>query len=245
MKKIFTLIAYIIICISCKKEIKVNTLDHVVTVVCDETDSMPLYPSKTFADEVFHFKENSLESFKIRLTSISDLRINAAHEIEILNELKSSALNTYDAVDWRENYLYFLKDSIQKSIALTYQQKNKKSKKYSEVAFTICNEIRWLAQQQSCDKRMYVFSDLLENSSAFSIYTNPQTSQIKAYEKSIHDFFITENLSKKSLQNIQIFFVYVPRNTNEDVLFYKMYSLYKNVLGQHHIKVELKTTNTF
>ena len=108
---------------------------------------------------------------------------------------------------------------------------------YSTIWLPIVEEIQMLGKDSINSKVLYIFSDLRENSTWFSLYRNTDVDQLLHKPQEVEALFLekAERITKTS--NLQVVVVYEPTTREEDRAFIQMRTLYEKVFNTLEIPI--------
>ena len=209
---------------------KTKTIE--ISVLRDVTDSELAKPDINDLYTLYGLEHDKWNGGKFRFSNLSDVSLNYTSEIELLPEqaLFSNEIERGAKLDkFRTEIESTLSKAGEDSIGRTH----------SAVYEPIANELEQLSKSKSEKRILIVYSDLLENKPAFSVYRNqnPGTKKPDADIVS-REFKIRHPLP--SIAGIAVYFIFQPANERDDEAFHFMSGIYQKLLEEKGATVYIK-----
>lgn len=228
MKKLVIYVGLVMLLESCS-----NSPSGVRVVVLNDITEVDFVarpePSKII-DE-FGLESDKWKSVLFRYSTISDISINREYE----KSLKGEYTLTGNELQRKKVVAEFVRevDSVL-SISNDVSPRN-----FSSIWKPLVKEIADLQRDTITPTKIFLYSDLRENSSFWSSY---RKSDIEKYNKdfeSVKKLFLDQVTElKKGTNNINVVVVYEPRTPVEDGHYQRMVRLYKALFSELELSVE-------
>lgn len=233
MKKIQFILTTIIIllCSSCDTQQEVMPKQVFVSAVVDITDTMLIKPTTTSLIAQFSNTELAYDALTIKLSFITDLSINPIIKVAIPNYIDLEKINTNDDILFRKKAIERFKKKLKDTLNY-FNNTATSSINNSECFKSVCNVFNDKEFQEADTKRIFIYTDLIENGELFKYYSNPNISInqiIKVFENT--------RMLPNTLPNTKVYFIYQPKNKVDDGRYSKMYSVYKTMLEKRGAEV--------
>jgi len=233
MKKYILLLILIFVC--CGKQSEKS--QNVVSVLSDTTEDTFLAKiNDTILISKLGVNQNIWEDYRFRFGSLNSLVHNKreAFYLEQENALLGNELQ-------RKHKVKLFKTQISKLLA----QSNNKEDSNSSIWLPLIEEIKALQQLPNAKSTLYLFSDLQENTSWFSIYNPKDKFQLEKNSSKIVALFLKQlDEQKNNNSQLKVVVVFQPRNQDEDESFTLMKGLYKKLFNHLNIPIEFTSNLT-
>lgn len=233
MKKYILLLILIFVC--CGKQSEKS--QNVVSVLSDTTEQTFLAKlNDTILVSKLGVNQNIWEAYRFRFGSLNSLFHNKreAFYLEKENALLGNELQ-------RKHKVKLFKTQISKLLT----QSNNKEDSNSSIWLPLIEEIKALQQLPNANSTLYLFSDLQENTSWFSIYNPKDKDQLEKNSSKIVELFLRQLDEQKSNNTqVKVVVVFQPRNQDEDASFTLMKGLYKKLFNHLDIPIEFTSNLT-
>ena len=200
-----------------------------LTVMRDITDTH--VSELKVADIVSIFNMNKWDGANFRFVDITDVTYNHTYEkkIEPENEWMGNELDRNKKVKQFYSEISQVLDTVKtESIG----------KDNSSVYIPIAHELNRLSQSTSQKRILLIYSDLIENTDQFSLYSKNNLTLLKTNPKVAQEYF--ENLTPlNNLGGIRIFFVFQPTDIDTDEQYKLISGFYKNLFESKGATVEI------
>jgi hypothetical protein len=169
---------------------------------------------------------------EFRYSILSSINYNVQHDCSL-----SSEVSLFGNEPQRKNLVKSFKNSVCHILDSSKYQNNED---YSSIWEPLVKEILTL-QKKEIPYTLYVFSDLLENSSWFSFYRSKDQKKLRNNPQKIVQLYLSKanGLIKNSQVNVIV--IYQPKNVKEDADYQKIVSLYQQVFDELEIPISFKT----
>lgn len=117
----------------------------------------------------------------------------------------------------------------------------KRSQKESIIYKALVQELNYLKSFPGTKKRFWIFSDLRENNSLFSIYTDKAKHLLQTNIDSVRLIFLHAE-KPTDLQGISIDFIHQVQSRQENTEFLKMAGLFQNIFTNAGAEVKISAT---
>lgn len=200
------------------------------SVLRDETDKQL---AEVSADAIYKqfglFKEQAKWNGAIfRYSTISDVSFNKVTQASILPE-NPWLSNTLDRTTQLENF----RNEMFKPFSNTGDTG---TKMHSSVYLPIARELKRLSESKSEVRRLYIYSDLMENRPDLSFYKEEQFKMLTEYPEYVLKKF-EEWQPLPTLQGIEVHLIYQPADVSADRYFRVVSEFYGKMLEAKGAKV--------
>jgi hypothetical protein len=244
MKKIFITIIALTLLLSCNKKDKAIPKSITVAAIVDITDPLVLYPNPDAILRLYGFdKEKNTEAF-FRLCLITDRQINTTEDFHLGNGITTEADNKIDDPQFRQKLILAYYKTIRKSITdFTVINRKDSSLRYSECFKNITRQLSEMKQKHATENTLLIFSDLQENTEFFSNYAKQGKDLLYNHSEKLVAIFDKTKLLPDDLKGFNIFFLFQPKNRNEDKAYVAMTTIYKSLLEKRNARVTITASN--
>lgn len=230
MKKI-RLISILILLAACgKQDFKGADTVADITVLHDLTDTFVLAPQVMPILSLYDFVGNKNKAALFRYVLITDKQLNPVHEITIDDGSCTEEMNTGDELYHRELLVQAYMRHVQQSMnefAVAYPVT---PLSHSECYATIAHELELMSKRPSTQKTLIVFSDLNENTDAFSFYRAKDSVLLRTDPQKVTKVLNKYRPLPNDLRGVVVYFVYSPEDREADKAFRKWIAVYKRML---------------
>jgi hypothetical protein len=220
------LLAHIYIMCSCSTPPSSDT-----GLLADVTDTLNALPDSNEVRKGMALTNDRWASSTFALEIISDVGYNPRHECSIasadplLGNLNDRNRELEQFWNCYESAWKLLNDSVGRESSTVYQP--------------IVRELNRLAKSTATSRKLLVFSDLNENSSVFSVHTKKDFDLLKKDPNAVLEKLSQKGKLPPSLTGIEVFFVYHPKNPEDDERFSLMANLFSDALTMRGAKVTI------
>lgn len=215
-----------------------------ITVIYDITDSLKSIPLPEPILSLHDFESDQGQAANFRMVLVTDKLLNPTEEIHIDDEISGERNNTNDEVDYRQSIVLAYYDAVRRAITdFDKHYTSGTSIKHSECFATIASELELLANSNASQKVLLIFSDLQENSGAFSCYTPQGQYLLQNNQEKVARLLLSRHSLPDNLQGTTIYFVYNPATREEDIRFAEMFRIYKQLLHARGARVIVQASN--
>ncbi len=242
--KIYQLIIIFFSILSCNTgEEKGYSESTAVSTLLDITDKHALIPDETPILNLYNMKANKDHEAIYRCTYTTDKAYNPVGICILKSKAETDAENTTDDVFHREKCVLNFYEGVKQEI----KQRNTESSHdtilaHSECLKTIAMELHTLTELRYKRKFLLVYSDLSENSRIFNCYKMGNDNPELLFKK-VAKVFSGTQLLPKSLTGITIYFIYQPKDRQEDTRYQIMSDVYRRLLEERGATVIITTTS--
>lgn len=195
-----------------------------VAIVIDKTNQMPAFPDAKEIVSQLGLTANPWPGIKITATYASDRDINDVMEVTLDAENQWSG-----NLDLRKAQIKLLTRQLQQCLdSMRYAG----ACPHSIVYRAIARQANRLADSNTAQRYLLVYSDLVENDINLNFY-NPQTlARLKASPGSIEKQ-LTAELLLKSLKGLQVWFIYSPASFAQNNSYMLIADYYSRLFSVH------------
>lgn len=225
--------------ISCRQEQAKPTSSLGITVLNDVTDPRMIKPDAEFPLALCELDKEKNKAVFFRLTSTTDMLLNPAWELYLSTAAMMEKENSTDDPYFREKHVLAFYDKVRQVTENNNTNAIDSTRyKHSECFRSICREIELLQKKKWTSSILIIYSDLQENSDIENMYNQDtiDTAKIK------QDFSKTKLLSG-NLSRLSAYFIFQPKNREEDKRFMAMYEIYQKLLEEKGANVFLQSGN--
>ncbi len=199
-------------------------------ILIDVTDAVV---AKIEVDKIFaelQIAKHPYEGINITIAPISDMRVNQERHINM------PATNYYNG---NENVRKEDAEKLQQEVAQkTNDITANPYRSQSKILTNVIHYANLLSQSEAEKKVMFIYSDLIENSSQANLYRGYDKSLLlndpEAYIKNLGDLKIND------LTGITIIIIHQPKDTNEDEIYQALSEVYQKIFSEKGAAVEFK-----
>lgn len=207
-----------------------NAYDYEITVTIDRTGSHSIsMPERSTIQQAFPPNRDLWKGYLFRLASLSDVDLNIIYEAKIKPEC-SIAGNVYDRKKQMEKFNEELDSAISNLLSEPVGTPS------SSIYIPITKELSRLAGSKARNKRLIIFSDLLEETSLLEFDRKKTLAQLKQNPDSIAGILSME-AELPPLDGIEIYIVYRPVNSDDSDRHRIISRFYKNLFEKNGAKV--------
>ncbi len=195
-----------------------------ISVLSDITDSLSAKPDTSAILTYYDLENQKWNGAVFRFSTISDVSLNKykIRDLETAIELLSSELD-------RDKAIRKFKSDI--TSVLDQNDQNLAGKDHSSVYRPIATELIRLKESQAQTKILMIYSDLMENESAFSMYEKKNFQLAEKNPKAVIELFQRQVLLP-DLNGISVYFIYQPTTPIQDHQFIVISQLYATMLRE-------------
>jgi hypothetical protein len=243
MKYIVLLISLLAVFARCKDseaDITNRSKSVSIAIIFDFTDKKKLWPLPDPILELYQCEKFPATECIFRATAITDKSINPTFCCHLPDVAETEKGNVLDDAQHRNREIVGFYQCVRKKVSYMYSQfDTTNSFAYSECWATVCTELQQLSREQSAEKYLILFGDLLEKSALFDAYGQAMAMDVQAIaEKFEHAGSLPE-----SLKGITIICVYQPPTREDDAKFNTMISVYKACLEKRGARFVVQANN--
>ncbi len=201
----------------------------------DITDTHQLKPETDQIRASFELDDNLWSGIAFTWVEITDLKLNLEKQIVLpkKNQLLGNQLTRKKEVDaFLTKY-----DTIANRI-----QAREGTKDHSAVYLPLAKQLNQLSKSTANDRRVFVYSDLMENAD-ISFY-NTATFKALIHSPDSIATSLEEQLQLSDLQGITVHFMYRPKNREEDQQFAVVSTFFQDMLEAHNANVVIQASLT-
>lgn len=228
------LLITIILGISLTSCINTNPIGQTIAVLEDITDTTFISrPEPNLIIKKFDLDKDKWQSARFRYGSITSVGYNKQFEITLEKE-QSLLGNDLERRKIVAEFITELKEILTKN-------KTEKVLQHSSIWMPLVKELTLLQNDTIRNVTLYVFTDLQENSSMFSVYKTKDLLLLHRNIQKVKTLFLNSiGDFKKTNPNLSVIIVFQPRDLKEDVQFQKMVALYKLLFKELEIPITFK-----
>jgi len=213
------------------KNLQNKTASTDITVMRDITDPHTSQPQGSDVLSLYHLDSSKWDGGHFRFVDITDVSYNKVYETS-LNAENQWMGNEFD----REKTVKKFSSSILKT--LNSAQTESTGKDMSSIYLPVVSELNRLNASSSKKKILLLYSDLIENTLVFSMYTLKNLELLKTHPESIRKYF--ESLGPlKNLSGIKVYLIYEPNDNAADQIYKTIAGIYKDILESKGAVVEI------
>ena len=242
MKKIFSIstllvAALVLTLVSCKpKEASIV----VQSVLLDTTDSLTALPDGARLKEVFAFQDDLWNTeAHFRLRTIDQIVVSGVQEFEVLPQRNTLLSNKLERINEVNIFYHAIDQSIAQVASDTATRKK------SSVYATIVHELELLSKTEANVKKLYIFSNLLENQPGFlSLYDLDTKAELEKHPDKILKKFVAYK-TLPDLSDIEIEIIHNPGDSYAEAkVFQQMADVYQALFELYNVKsITIKTNH--
>jgi hypothetical protein len=223
---LFYSLAMGIVLMACNKPS--NPYDTAMTVMVDETDTLPTYPTAQTLVSPFKLLDDPWQGIQISLMGIADKDVNAVITVSLEKEDRLTGNLTIR----RAKVQRFITD-LQNAVATFRAHKCPRSIIFRAIA----EQASHLVNNAAHNRYLIVFSDLLENSEV-SFY-NPQTIALLKKSPATMEKQLEVNIQIPSLNGMQVWFLFAPSSYSQNSVYMPIARFYESVYRAHNAEVHV------
>lgn len=121
---------------------------------------------------------------------------------------------------------------------ILYKPKESSGYNHSSIWLPIVEELKILQSDSISKSKLYVFSDLQENTRWFSVFRIADIQLLESQTDALVDMFLCKSQEIKSSRVIEVIVVYQPKTIAEDELFQKLKQLYLKLFSSLGISIK-------
>lgn len=238
MKQLIVVLLAVAFCCCRDEHPADNQTAKAIAVVIDRTDKRILHCEPIPVLQLFDCVNQPDSGAWLQLTGISDQQYNPEITLHLLPGSVTARTGTEDP-QARNRYIRSFYDSATQAIRQFYSTfDTTESNTRSEVFTTVARAIRWLGTKPGRDKRILIFSDLLE----FSNLANAYSATPERISALVHIFNATGLLPPR-LSGYTIYVINVPKNKVESEFFAIQVEVYRHLFEERGATFIVQTTN--
>ena len=203
----------------------------VESVLIDQTDTFLAIPNVGEVFAPLHIEENKWKSIDLRIQTISNFDYNTVSSLHL--EPRLIILSNPAERDHEIEFFKHKSDSVIENIKHEEYGKTK-----SSIYRIIISEANRLSVINAKIKSIIVYSDLLENSSIFSIYNADSRALLKSDPDQVKKLF-EQVIRPGNLQGISVHFIFKPKSDMDNEYFLLTSTLFKSILEGAGAKVSI------
>ncbi len=195
-----------------------------ISVLSDITDTLSAEPDTSAILTYYNLETQKWNGAVFRFSTISDVSLNKykTATLETAGELLSNELD-------RDKAIRNFKSGIV-GVLNQYNQ-NMSGREHSSVYRPIATELIRLKESQAQTKILLIYSDLMENDAAFSMYEKSSFQLVEKNPKVVIELF-QRQVALPGLHGITVYFIYHPRTPQQDNEFIVLSQLYAKMLRE-------------
>lgn len=229
---VYALIAMSTLFIACTKPS--NPFDTVVTVMVDETDSLPNYPTAKSLLAPFKLTEYPWQGIQIKVTAITDKDVNNTETVSL-----EKADRLTGNITIRRAKIERFAEQLQAQLATFDSTRNFP---HSIIFRSIARQAALLATVNAPRRYVLVYSNLLENSEVN--FYNPQTLALLESEPALIEKQLVADAPLTPLNGVDISFLYAPASYHQNNIYMPIVRFYEHVYKAHRAQVHVGTQFT-
>lgn len=244
-KKNFVLLINLI-CFSCSSRDYEprDAMKTAIAVSIDETDPLMLKPEADPILSLYGFKNDKNIAASFKINSVTDKQLNPTQEVYLQNGYITEKANSEEDPYFRQKLVmnFYTKTRLRITDLNTV---NSSILNHSECLSSISENLQWLKKSKAQKNILLVFSDLQENSDLLNCYLEASQKLLDKNPAGIIKLFDSTHLLPSDLKEMTIFFVFQPKDREEDQKFARMVYVYRILLEQRGAKVIVQAQNDF
>lgn len=214
------------------KESLINDSETVAFI--DQTDELTTHLSGKQITDFISLDNHQWSTHKVWVEAITNYSYDNVNEITLTSELRMIS-NPFK----RNKEVKRFKQQIDSSLNSLYD--NNMSINKSCIYEPVMRELNRLSKSKSHHRFMIINSDLAENSDLFSVYRSNDFTELQNHPDKIMEILRTK-IEPENLKGIAVYFVYKPKNDEDNKRFLIMVSLFKKILETNGAEVSIGTT---
>ncbi len=228
MRKIAFYLGFMMLIASCS-----NTPNGVSIVVLNditEADFVARPEPKKIISQ-FGLESNIWKSVLFRYSTISDISVNREYQKELISE--------YSLLANELQRKKLVSDFVKQVDSMLRSSQHVSPRNYSSIWKPLIAEIIELQLDTLTPSRIFLYSDLRENSRIWSSYRKRDIQKYKENFESVKQLFLKQAKAvRKGIPNIKVVVVYQPRTPFEDIQYQRMVHLYETIFIELDIPIE-------
>ncbi|MBS1633859.1 MAG: hypothetical protein JST10_14950 [Bacteroidetes bacterium] len=215
-----------------------------ISVIDDRTDTLLQHPIADPILALYHFENDQEKAANFRLVVITDKVLNPLASTTLDNSEMTEQRNEKDDVYNREQVINSFYNTVRYAIAEFPKQYSSKPLAHSECFATIATELERMSKSKASQRTLIIFSDLQENTDAFSCYSEDDQKMLTEKPKRITDILCKHRELPKDLSGIVIYFVFQPRDRSSERMFFLIVNqVYKKLLEPKGARIVIQAQN--
>lgn len=207
-----------------------SAYDYEITVAVDRTGSHSVsMPGRETIKQAAEVKNELWSGYLVHLVTLSDVDLNKVYEVKIEPEFRFTA-NEYARKKKMENFRQELDTAIDKLLS------EPAGRPSSSLYVPVMGTLERLSASKAKNKRLVVFSDLLEESSLVKFDEKKTLTLLRQKPDSIAAI-LEKEAPVPSLNGIEIYMIYEPVNSTDSDQHRIISNFYKKIFEQKGAKV--------
>lgn len=217
---------------------KIDTkLDIATGYVYDMTDTLKSKPNPTNVLRLYGFEADPDETIEFRMVPITDYKLVGCSYYRLSSSTESKAFGNHDP-HYRENNIRRFCTSVTKSFEeydSAFDAKGAQTN--SECYSSICDQLTWLASLKAERKYLFIYSNLCENNSEYSCFTQKGFETLTKNPTKVWETISKQKALPANLAGCEVVFIFTPSTQMEELLFMAFYELYHDELTKRGARV--------
>ncbi|MBI4931421.1 MAG: hypothetical protein HY841_11700 [Bacteroidetes bacterium] len=202
------------------------------SVLIDKTDSFLASPDSTVIKNLFDASSALWQGYRFRLLTLSDVDYNSVYEAS-LSPACEYLSNVYAREDESTAFLSKIESAFAKVKSIP------SGRNYSSLYLPMAKELKRLSESAARRRILIVYSDLMENTSAISFYKADNLQLLETNQDSVKKILESE-IPLPDIKNIEVHFIYQPKDNKENELFREVSGFYKKWLENKGARVTIE-----
>lgn len=201
----------------------------IVSEMRDITSSHKAQPEPGTILSLFTLSTNEWDGAVYRSQDLTDISYNPIKQVNI-NSANEWLGNSFD----RDREVKEFYHKISKLIGDTTSEYI--GREQSSIFASVARELNLLSQSKGDTKVVLIYSDLMENTPAFSFYRDKDLNLLKISPEKVRAYFL-KIVPLNDLKGIEVHLIYQPKGIAENTNYQLISSLYKSLLESMGAKV--------
>ncbi|TWI96807.1 hypothetical protein JN11_03920 [Mucilaginibacter frigoritolerans] len=205
--------------------------DTTMTVLVDQTDRLPVYPTVDMLLAPFNLDQNPAQGIEIKLCAISDKDVNKTETVSLPKEdvWQGNPIIRHARIEQ-------FKEELQKHLS---SLDSIRTFQHSIIFRNIAEQATLLSKRDVQRRILLIFSNLMENSEVR--FYNPQTLVLLEKSPSLIEKQLESTAPLPDLAGEQVWFLYAPYSYRQNYAYMRVAHFYENIYRAHNTTVHIET----
>lgn len=227
---LFIVVALSIVFSACDEQ-QTERFDTAETIMIDQTDPLPVYPTTPIILEPFQLKDNPWQGISIKIVGVTDKEVNRTETISLPKE------NEYTGnIALRTARVERFKQELTRCLASFDSVRNLPR---SIIFRAVAQQASELAHTSAPHRLLLLYSNLEENSNVN--FYEPGTLSLLQHDPAIIRKRLTEGVTLPNLAGVQLWLLYAPTTYKQNNIYMPIAHLYKQVYKEHRAEVHVES----
>lgn len=211
----------------------------IISILRDRTDVHMIEPDESILS-LYDFKKHPMQEAYFRLQDITDMQLSQVNTLHV-PETTENDDNIKRDPWYRERLILSFYDSVRHLLHI------ESTSGTAELEQSYCykkirDELKFLAAHRKEKKALLIYSNLLENNTAFSCFNASSKKLLQTNPEEVEALLSKKFGAIPNLSGIDVYVLYLPKKENE-ANFLLMYDMYKTLLELKGAHVFFGTSN--